>query len=238
MTRTAAMIPADACRFAAPVQFEAGTSPTDPRRISGVAYSGDVLAHPYWSAVVFDLATTQAPDRLPVLVEHDRAQRAGVASLRITPERIEIESGTLLRNATGTQVAADADAGFPWQLSVHIEPREVQQLAAGERATVNGRDVAGPAAIFRNATIREVSFTPTGIDPSTSAAVFSVRRSTPVAPAPAAPTSPPPSVRDSVTADPHRYAAAIRAEQDRAEGDGERITVLEAARRVRDAAAA
>lgn len=102
--------------------------------------------------------------------------------------------------------------------------------------------------------IREISLTPTGVDASTNAAVFSVRRTAQAAPAALA--TPPDTVeslraarddalaeiaaarRASAIADPHQYAAAIRAEQDRAEGNGECIIVLETARRVRDAAAA
>jgi hypothetical protein len=75
---TANHIPNEAFRFLAPaelVQVEAGA----PRKLRGVAYSGDVVTgHPYWSAVVFDLATTRAAgERVPVLIDHDRSQRAG-----------------------------------------------------------------------------------------------------------------------------------------------------------------
>lgn len=240
--------PTDAFRFAARVQFSAPTAGTnEPRKISGVAYSGDVLAHPFWGSVVFDLSTTTAPEKLPVLVEHDRARRAGVAKLSITPDRITIASGNLLPNATGAEVAADADAGFPWQLSVHIEPAEVQQLATGETARVNGRTVSGPAAVFRRSLIREVSFTPTGVDHNTNAAVFSTaaqRRSA----KPAQEIAKVRAERDAVVAelaaervaavqrDPHKFAAAIRAEQAKAEQSGRAISVIEAANRVRDAA--
>jgi hypothetical protein len=140
------------------------------RRIFGVAYSGDLVRHPYFGAVIFDLSTTSAPDRVPLLVDHDRAQRAGVCSLTFG-ERIEIGEGSLFSNETGKAVAEDADAGFPWQLSVHIEPREIQYLSAGESTEVNGRKVEGPAAVFRHSLIRELSLTPTGVDSNTIAAV-------------------------------------------------------------------
>lgn len=224
MKHNTADIPTEACRFSAPIQFQSGATPAEPRRITGIAYSGDVLAHPYWEAVIFDLATTTAPDRLPVLVEHDRSQRAGVARLRILPARIEVESGTLLRNATGDQVAADADAGFPWQLSVHIEPREVQRLSVGESVVVNGRKVEGPANVFRHSLIREVSLTPTGVDSNTSATVFSAGAARNY-------------IAKAAPVDPSEFARAIRAEQFKASLQGESITVLDAVSRLRAAAA-
>jgi hypothetical protein len=208
-----------ALRFAAPFEFEA--SPGGLRRIKGVAYSGDLLRHPYWGAVIFDLSTTEAPKPVPVLIEHDRAQRAGVCSLTIG-KRIDIADGHLLANDAGRAVAAEADAGFPWQLSVHIEPREVQMLSAGESVDVNGRKVEGPAAVFRNSLIREVSFTPTGVDSNTSAAVFSTAG----------------RAQASEVTDPHKFAAAVRAEQARVLRDeGREIDVIEAGRLARAATA-
>ena len=69
----------------------------------------------------------------------------------------------------GKQVAATSDEGFPWQMSVHIEPRSVEEVKAGATVTVNGRTFQGPINVFRNNVIREISFTPTGWDSQTSA---------------------------------------------------------------------
>ena len=167
-------VPAAALRFdtAAPLALTAAETADSPRTFAGVAYSGDVIRnHFYWGHVVFDLASTTAPDKVPVLVEHARAQRAGVGQIAIGQD-IRI-TGSLLANTHGQNVAADADAGFPWQLSVHIEPGSVEEVATGVAASVNGRDFTGPLTIFRNSLIRETSFTPTGADSHTSARVFS-----------------------------------------------------------------
>ena len=153
----------------------ADTTPGSKRKVTGVAYSGEVVTHPWAGRVVFDLSTTNAPDKMPLLVEHDRAQRAGVGKLSINDDNITVDDGYLLPNVAGNAVAADADAGFPWQLSVHIQPGVVDTIGTGENATVNGKKVEGPLSIFRNSLIREVSFTPTGVDANTSAAVFSAR---------------------------------------------------------------
>lgn len=168
-------IPQDALSFAAPITFAAaGADEPRRRKFSGVAYSGDVIKpHYYWGAVIFDLSTTTVDERIPVLIEHDRAQRAGFASLTIGTDRIDIGDGVLIDESdAGHQVITEADAGFPWQLSIHIEPEVVHFIDGGQTATVNGRLVSGPCHVFKNSRIREVSFTPTGADHRTSATVF------------------------------------------------------------------
>jgi hypothetical protein len=173
--RDTANPPPDALAFAAALGIGAGAADGDGvRRLEGVAYSGDVIApHSYWGAVIFDLSTLTLPERVPVLVDHDRAQRAGWASLAVRGGALEIAEGRLLANATGAAVAADADQGFPWQMSVHIDPATIEEIAKGAIVVVNGRTVTGPAYVFRNSRIREVTVTPTGADHRTSAQVFS-----------------------------------------------------------------
>lgn len=173
--------PAEAFRFLAPATLAAAADSDAPRQLSGVAYSGGVIEpHAYWGRVVFDLGTTEIPERVPVLVDHDRSRRVGVARLAVQNSAIVIAEGQLLGNDQARQVAEDADAGFPWQLSVHIDPARVQQVEPGESVVVNGTEHAGPLFVFRQSRIREVSLTPTGADHRTSAQIFSA--STPGAP--------------------------------------------------------
>ena len=95
----------------------------------------------------------------------------GVGKLTIGADGLTI-SGTLLDNEHGKQVAAEADQGFPWQMSAHIDPARVESLPAGKTASVNGQTVTGPILILRDSDVREVSFTPTGVDKSTHATVL------------------------------------------------------------------
>lgn len=173
-TRT---IPVAALRFdALPAAF-AEAAEDGPRHFAGVAYAGEVITgHGYWGRVAFDLASTRFADKVPILVEHDRGQRAGFGQLSIDSgadagSDLRI-SGTLLDNAHGNAIAAEADAGFPWQLSVHIEPGSIEEVGGGELVALNGRMLSGPLTIFRNSLIRETSFTPTGADAHTHARVF------------------------------------------------------------------
>lgn len=166
-------VPADALRFdASPMALKESVEGA-LRQFEGVAYSGEVIRnHFFWGNVIFDLASTRSPGRTPILIEHDRNQRCGVGQLSIGNDAIRI-AGVLLDNAHGRAIASESDAGFPWQMSVHIEPGYVEEVREGAAVTVNGQLLEGPLTIFRDSLIRETSFTPTGADPNTSARVFS-----------------------------------------------------------------
>ena len=169
---TAKNIPRSALIFDAPVTL-AALDAARVRRFDGIAYSGQAITgHWYWDRVIFDLSTTTAPDRLPMLVGHDRSRIAGFSeSVEIGPD-IKIRGRLSSATEHGREVAKLADEGFPWQMSVHIKPGIVEELPAGESVVVNGHTFAGPGSIFRHSRLSEVSFTPTGADPNTAATVM------------------------------------------------------------------
>jgi hypothetical protein len=144
------------------------------RKFVGVAYSGEVIRnHWYWENVMFDLSTMEVPAKLPTLIDHSRAERCGyLTGSSVGSEGLSVQ-GVLLSNVAGSAVAAESDEGFPWQMSVHIEPGSVEQVATGQIVNYNGRSVVGPLAVFKNSRIVEVSFTATGYDPNTSAVAMS-----------------------------------------------------------------
>lgn len=154
---------------------EVGGGQPKKRTFSGIAYSGDVIKdHWYWGSVIFDLSTMTVPSRLPALVDHDRSKRAGyVTSSSVDNATGFAVTGVLLSGESGAGVARDSDEGFPWQMSVHIEPQSIEEFAVGTQTIVNGRVLAGPLTVFRNSTIVEVSFTATGQDANTTAVAMS-----------------------------------------------------------------
>jgi hypothetical protein len=154
---------------------QGGDATSKKRKFSGVAYSGDVIEnHWYWGNVIFDMASMDVPSRLPALVDHNRSKRAGyVTDSKIDNATGFTVNGVLLSNEDGAAVAQDSDEGFPWQMSVHIEPRSIEEFAAGEQTVINGRTFTGPLTVFRNSTIVEVSFTATGQDSNTAAVAMS-----------------------------------------------------------------
>jgi hypothetical protein len=141
------------------------------RSFEGIAYSGDAVSDG-WTPIVIDLASVRLPDRCPVLLQHERDRRVGVCSLAVRDGAL-YASGNLLSNDHAARLAADADEGFPWQLSVHAQPSSVEEVQPGATISVNGRTFSGPLSILRNTQIRELSFTPTGVDAATSARVWS-----------------------------------------------------------------
>ena len=141
------------------------------RAFSGIAYSGDSVS--YWGEnLVIELSSLILPDPCPILMNHDRDRPVGFGRLIVRDNALHAE-GTLLSNDEARSLAANADDGFPWQLSIHAEPGTVEEVTAGATVQVNGRQIAGPITIFRQSRIRELSFTPTGVDYRTEAHVLS-----------------------------------------------------------------
>ena len=145
------------------------------RTFSGVAYSGEVITdHWYWDRIIFDLDSMQIKGRIPALLDHSTRQRAGaINSHSIDHQNGLTVSGVLMSNEFGAQVAQDSDDGFPWQMSVRIEPSAVEEIQAGASVTVNGKVHQGPITVFRGGRIREVSFCALGADDNTNAVAAS-----------------------------------------------------------------
>ena len=145
------------------------------RTFTGVAYSGEpILDHWYWDRVIFDLDSIQIKGRIPALLEHRSSQRVGaINSHSIDYAQGLVISGDLMSNEFGSQVAQDSDDGFPWQMSVRIEPSSTEEIAADQAVMVNGKTYQGPITVFRGGRIREVSFCALGADDNTNAVAAS-----------------------------------------------------------------
>ena len=141
------------------------------RTFKGTANSGKPFGYGGMQAVV-DLAQLSHKEKVPVLLEHSPVKMAGVCRLSVTADGL-IAEGSLLSNEFGTQIAEAADQGFPWEMSVYVQAKSYEELAAGAVLSVNGNEVTGPAVILRRCTIREVSFTAVGVDSETEAVVLS-----------------------------------------------------------------
>lgn len=145
------------------------------RTFSGTAYSGEVITdHWYWDRIIFDLDSMQLKGRIPALLEHRSSQRAGAINTHSISHQTGLTvSGDLMSNEFGTQVAQDSDDGFPWQMSVRIDPSAIEEIQAGSSVSVNGKSHQGPITVFRGGRIREVSFCALGADDNTNAVAAS-----------------------------------------------------------------
>ena len=171
--------PVDAYQFlSSDVQTQSDTTGDKIKRtFSGIAYHGGMIAdHWYWGNLVFDLEGLDLVDgKVPMLMQHDDERRCGFISSHTVDDAGLSINGTLLSNDNGVTVANDADDGYPWQMSVSIKPMRVETVESGQ-VTVNGRTFNAPVTIFRQNTIREVSFCTLGADRHTSAQIFNDNR--------------------------------------------------------------
>jgi hypothetical protein len=145
------------------------------RRFSGVAYTGDPINnHPYWGTVVFDMSLIEVPDRMSILLNHETNAIIGFSDEHAVTQDGLVLGGVLSKvTEEGRMAAALSDEGFPWQMSVRLQPSRIEEVMPGGAVMVNGRTVNGPAYIFRESQLVETSFTPTGWDSGTSAIALS-----------------------------------------------------------------
>jgi len=220
MSATLTVQPSALC-FAAPVTLATADAaqPAKERRFEGVAYGGGLITdHSAWAAVGFDLAGLQASAPMPLLLQHDSERVIGVID-QVTNDGRQLRIGGRLFTGiepAAASVAAKADAGAPWQMSVGIWPDSVEEVPAGSPLTLNQTSHTGPAHVFRRSRVREVSFVALGADASTSASVFN-RHAGPVALS----LSPPgePNMADPTVAELQAQLAAEKTRADKAEAD-------------------
>lgn len=143
----------------------------DPRRFHMVALTGKPLAHWWFGTLAIELSGIRMKQRLPVLKDHDSDQRLGfTTSLKNEPGKGIIAEGQLMADSEAAKVVlADAAQGFPWQASTYLQAHRLLRVPPGEEAKCNGQTVKGPAMIFLESTLREVTFCALGVDDDTSA---------------------------------------------------------------------
>jgi hypothetical protein len=163
------------------IRIEAGvvagsSEPDKPRlpRFSMVAYTGGAMRVAGWRyPVVVDLAGMAIPSQnRPIRFGHDAASGVGHT------DQIRMEDGQLLAagvvsrdTAAAKEVVASARNGFPWQASIGASVEEFEFVKENQRATVNGREFAGPLSVIRKSLLGEISFVDLGADGQTSATV-------------------------------------------------------------------
>jgi hypothetical protein len=144
------------------------------RRFVMSAYTGSPVSFA-GNTMIIDLAGMDVSGkRKPILREHDRKQIAGYADeFSMSADGLVMHGYLSKSTAAGREVADLADEGFPWQASVGIDINDIARLAKDELATINGRELSGPAYIVTKSTLKESSFVPLGADSQTSAVVLS-----------------------------------------------------------------
>ena len=142
------------------------------RKMRGVAYAGGVLSY-YGGNIAIDLDSLKFDGKqIPLLRSHDRDRVVGYGHLMREGNALIVE-GEMLNNDHASEITSAADEGLEWQMSVHIESRRTLTRNAGD--VVNGQAITvDEVTVLADGVIREVSFTPTGVDANTSARILSL----------------------------------------------------------------
>lgn len=142
----------------------------------GVAYSGGIVPNHGWSGnMAIDLSTLQLPSTdVVVLRNHDPNQIVGRARLLNDGNQLQVVDGHF---SGVTDAAKETSAlmaeGHPWKLSIAVNAR--QESADPRKPTkLNGRSMQVDT-VLRRARVTELSFVPSGADPSAYAAQLSAR---------------------------------------------------------------
>ncbi len=150
-----------------------------PGGFSGTAYAGNPV--PRWfGTLVVDVDGIEVPESgvRPVLFMHSGDEKWGggrvgkTTSITKRSGALHIEAQFLKRNEVATKVRSDLEDGFPWELSIGIDPIETAEIEPGESRTVNGREVMGPARVLTRSRLREVSVVDQGADYQTEVAML------------------------------------------------------------------
>lgn len=140
----------------------------------GVAYTGAPMDPGGWGGtIICDLAGFRIPSQhRPVLRQHDDEQIVGHTEAATSDDGgVKIKGLFSGEPQHVSKVTVPAKNGFKWQLSIGALPIRTSYLAAGETATVNGREITGPMTISHETELKEISFVPLGADGDTSVSV-------------------------------------------------------------------
>lgn len=141
-------------------------------RFSMLGYTGARISG-FWDDFIIDLSGMIADGRFAILRQHQPDRIVGTATAwRADDAGFHIEGDFSAVTEDAREVLALGREGYPWQCSIGVWPLEVERLAPGATATVNGREVAGPCDIWRRSHVRECSFVTLGADKDTSATIL------------------------------------------------------------------
>jgi hypothetical protein len=143
-------------------------------RFRMVAYTGGTMRVGGWrQPIVIDLAGLSIPTQnRPIRLGHDASLGVGhTDSIRVEGGQL-IASGVVSRDTVAArEVVTSSRNGFPWQASLGAAVEEAEFIREGQKAVVNGQEIAGPLNIIRKATLGEISFVDLGADGRTTATV-------------------------------------------------------------------
>lgn len=165
-------VPANAFRAPITCQFAAAENGEAP--VTLLARTTEPVMHWYWGAIYHDFDGMLVNDSIAIDYCHDDNQIIGVGNkFDIDSNGLTI-SGKLVSTQAGDraeEVSKKANAGIPYEASIDFRGDDllIEEIRDGFTSTVNGRQIDGPALIFRQWPLRGVAICPHGMDRRTSA---------------------------------------------------------------------
>jgi phage major head subunit gpT-like protein len=162
------------------VEIEAaaeGEAPKRPR-FSIVAYTGGPIEITgFYTPIILELKGIRANrDNIPIFLDHDPSRIVGQTDeITIDSSGVRLTGLITGDDADASKIITHAKNGFQWQASIGAGITRKEVLKAGEKATVNGREVSGPILIARESKLFETSFVAIGADSQAEAMVASAR---------------------------------------------------------------
>lgn len=149
-----------------------GSNGDKPRKFMLTAYTGQKIKRYYYD-IIFDVKGITFEEKLPILREHMRDRIVGSGKAWKQNGTVYV-NGSFANSRDGREVQALADDGIPWQASMGVWPKKVKVLRdEKEVETVNGQEITGPAEIWLESYMREVSFVTIGADNQTAGIALS-----------------------------------------------------------------
>ena len=147
------------------------------RKMRIAAYNGGLIDVGWGRPVGIEVAglSWREDSAIPILCLHDTYSLDAICgqATRITRDgrSLSLEADLMPVSESAKKIHALAKAGFRFQASVGVTPKEVFRVGEDECATLNGEEVSGPCYIVRAGTLNEVSIVPIGADGSTQTAI-------------------------------------------------------------------
>jgi len=142
-----------------------------------VARTGDAIDHWYWGKVVHDLdGMRRHKAKLPIDYAHDDKEVIGYANFFDSSSGDLEVSGTLVPykdTDRASEVIYKAKQGVPYEASINFggDGIVLEEFAAEQNVSVNGREFAGPVTVIRQWPLRGIAVCPYGADANTSTAL-------------------------------------------------------------------
>ena len=148
------------------------------RAVSMLARSSQPIEHPYWGIIAHDIEGVEHKHSIPIDYAHNDSEVIGyLDNLTATPDGLQA-TGRLVSftpQDRAAEIIFKSGKGVPYEASINFagEPLELEDIADGETASVNGYELTGPAVIVRRWTCRGVAVAPYGADQGTSTELLS-----------------------------------------------------------------